>query len=44
LSLPADERRRRLDAIRSHVREHDVSRWIAVQLEALDRVAATARR
>src|SRR5919204_376379 len=44
LSLPPDERRRRLEAIRSHVREHDVSRWIAVQLEALDRVAATARR
>ena len=44
LSLPAEERRRRLEAIRSYVREHDVSRWLEVQLEALDRVAATARR
>jgi trehalose-6-phosphate synthase len=38
------ERRNRLGAIRAHVREHDLSRWIQVQLEALDRVAAPARR
>ena len=44
LSLPEDDRRRRLGAIQSHVREHDVGRWIELQLAALDRVAATARR
>jgi trehalose 6-phosphate synthase len=44
LSLGAAERRRRLEAIQTHVREHDVSRWIELQLAALDRVATTARR
>jgi trehalose 6-phosphate synthase len=43
LTLKPAERRRRLDAIRSHVREHDVNEWLDVQLAALDRVAATAR-
>jgi trehalose 6-phosphate synthase len=44
LSLDAGERRRRLDAIRAHVREHDVSAWLDLQLAALSRVAATTRR
>jgi trehalose 6-phosphate synthase len=44
LTLPAGERRRRLSAIRAHVREHDVSAWLDLQLAALDRVATTARR
>jgi trehalose 6-phosphate synthase len=44
LTLEPGERRRRLDAIRSHVREHDVDEWLERQLAALDRVAATARR
>ncbi len=44
LSLDPGERRRRLEAIQGHVREHDVSRWIELQLAALDRVGATARR
>jgi trehalose 6-phosphate synthase len=44
LTLPADDRRRRLAAIRAHVREHDVSAWLNLQLAALDRVATTARR
>jgi trehalose 6-phosphate synthase len=44
LSLDAPERRRRLEAIQTHVREHDVSHWIELQLAALDRVATTARR
>jgi trehalose 6-phosphate synthase len=44
LALPAEERRRRLEAIRAHVREHDVNGWLDVQLEALDRIATTARR
>jgi trehalose 6-phosphate synthase len=44
LELPAEERRRRLDAIRAHVREHDIGAWIELQLAALDRVAASTRR
>ena len=44
LSLDTEERRRRLEAIQAYVREHDVSRWIELQLAALDRVAATAQR
>lgn len=44
LSLDAGERRQRLDAIRTHVREHDVNAWLEVQLAALDRVATTAQR
>src|SRR5262249_49540631 len=44
LTLGIDERRRRVEAIRSHVREHDVSAWLDELLAALDRVAATARR
>ena len=44
LSLQSDERRRRLEAIRAHVREHDVAAWVDTLLAALDRVAATARR
>jgi trehalose 6-phosphate synthase len=43
LTMKPAERRRRLDAIRAHVREHDVNEWLDVQLAALDRVAATAR-
>jgi trehalose 6-phosphate synthase len=38
LELDAGERGRRLDAIRSYVREHDVQRWIERQLTALDGV------
>ncbi len=41
LELPAEERRRRLSAIREHVREHDVNEWIASQLADVDRWAAT---
>ncbi len=36
LEMPAAERRERLEAIRSWVREHDLGAWIGVQLEALD--------
>ncbi len=36
LDMPASERRERIEAIRSWVREHDLEAWIAVQLEALD--------
>jgi trehalose 6-phosphate synthase len=44
LTLPAAERRRRLAAIREHVREHDVNGWLDLQLAALDRIATTAQR
>jgi trehalose 6-phosphate synthase len=44
LSMAPGERRRRLDAIRSHVRNHDLNEWTDSLLAALDRVVATARR
>jgi trehalose 6-phosphate synthase len=44
LTLDRGERRRRLEAIRAHVREHDVGEWLDLQLAALDRVAATSQR
>jgi trehalose 6-phosphate synthase len=43
IAMDAGERQGRLDAIRKHVREHDVNEWLDLQLAALDRVAATAR-
>ena len=36
LEMPVDERRERIDAIRSWVREHDLAAWIEVQVQALD--------
>jgi trehalose 6-phosphate synthase len=44
LNLPEADRRRRLEAIQEHVREHDIGVWIDLQLAALDRVAPLARR
>ena len=35
LTMPAEERKRRLDQIRAQVREHDISRWIESQLADL---------
>jgi trehalose 6-phosphate synthase len=40
LSMDAGERRERLEAIRAHVREHDVTAWIEAQLADLDRCTA----
>jgi trehalose 6-phosphate synthase len=40
LTMAAEERRSRLDAIRAHVREHDVTEWIGAQLGDLDRCRA----
>jgi trehalose 6-phosphate synthase len=40
LTMPAEERRERIEAIRDHVREHDVAAWIEAQLADLDRCAA----
>ncbi len=42
LEMRAAERRARLEAIRAHVREHDVAAWIEAQLADLDRVTAHA--
>jgi trehalose 6-phosphate synthase len=42
LEMPEDERRARIEAIRSHVREHDLTAWIDAQLSDLDRWAARA--
>jgi len=42
LAMDAGERRARLGAIRTHVREHDLNRWTNSLLAALDRVAAPA--
>jgi trehalose 6-phosphate synthase len=36
LELPLEERRARLDAIKAHVRRHDIGAWIASQLEDVD--------
>jgi trehalose 6-phosphate synthase len=36
LTMRADERRRRLEATRAHVRGHDLAAWIAAQLDDLD--------
>jgi len=44
LTLPADERRRRAEAIREYVETHRVEGWIESQLADLDGVAAVARR
>jgi trehalose 6-phosphate synthase len=44
LTMDAGERQRRLEAIRTHVRTHDVNEWLDLQLAALDRVSAPARR
>jgi trehalose 6-phosphate synthase len=40
LRMPEGERRERLEAIREHVREHDVAAWLDAQLADLDRCAA----
>ena len=40
LTMGESERRVRLEAIRAHVREHDVAEWIEAQLADLDRCRA----
>ncbi|HET8892495.1 MAG TPA: trehalose-6-phosphate synthase [Gaiellaceae bacterium] len=42
LSMAPDERRRRAEAIRAHVREHDLAAWIEAQLEDIDRVGVAS--
>ena len=41
LTLDPAERRRRADAIREHVRAHDIREWIEAQLEELDAVRSS---
>ncbi len=43
IQMGADERRRRSRAIKAHVREHDLERWIEAQLADLDRVSAAVQ-
>ena len=43
LELDEDARRARQDAIREHVRSHDLERWIAAQLGDLDRASSIRR-
>jgi trehalose 6-phosphate synthase len=43
LTMTQDERQARLDAIRGHVRGHDVADWLGDQLADLDRLTAPAR-
>jgi trehalose 6-phosphate synthase len=40
LEMPEAERHRRIEAIRAHVREHDIEAWIGAQLADLDSVRA----
>jgi trehalose 6-phosphate synthase len=40
LTMAEDQRHERLEAIRAHVREHDVTEWIDAQLADLDRCTA----
>ena len=44
LELGAQDRRSFVEAIRAHVREHDVGAWIAAQLADLDAVRGTTIR
>jgi trehalose 6-phosphate synthase len=43
LELPRAERRARLEAIKRHVREHDVGAWIESELEDLEAAASRTR-
>jgi trehalose 6-phosphate synthase len=44
LEMPEAEREARLEAIRAHVREHDLAAWIEALLIDLDRIAPHVRR
>jgi trehalose 6-phosphate synthase len=43
LTMPAAERQRLIQGLRSHVREHEISAWIDAQLADLDEAVAAAR-
>jgi trehalose 6-phosphate synthase len=42
LEMPEDDRRRRAEAVRGHVREHDVRAWVAAQLADLEALGGVA--
>ncbi len=44
LTMPSEERRRRLEGIRAHVRTHDLAAWLEAQLAPLDGTAVRRRR
>ena len=44
ISMSGEERHARLEALREHVRAHDVAGWLETQIEDLDRWAAHAAR
>jgi trehalose 6-phosphate synthase len=41
LTMAPEERRRRAEAIKAHVRTHDIEAWTAAQLADVDRLAST---
>lgn len=43
LEMPQEERRARLEAIRGHIREHDLSAWVEAQLADLDSTVGALR-
>jgi trehalose 6-phosphate synthase len=43
VALSDEERRRRQEAIREHVRSHDLGHWIEAQLGDLDRASSIRR-
>ena len=43
LELSPADRRARMEAIRAHVREHDIESWLSAQLADLDAVSPVAR-
>ena len=43
LEMPAEERVRRAEAMRAHMREHDLFEWVDAQLADLDSAVAPAR-
>jgi trehalose 6-phosphate synthase len=44
IGMSAEERRARIEAIRDHVRSHDIGAWLETQLEDLDQWSARATR
>jgi trehalose 6-phosphate synthase len=44
IEMSADERRARIEAIRDHVRSHDIGAWLETQLADLDEWSARATR
>jgi len=43
LEMPAEERARRAEAMRAHIREHDLFEWVDAQLADLDSAVAPTR-